>query len=440
MPAVVGSASVRFLDGTQNIYAATATALFKGVAGLFTPIGTGYNAPFRWRFALFGNHLIATDFADPVQMASGPSGVFGDLAGSPPRARIVETANNFVFLFNTENATNQWWCSGLGADTIWAADVATQAANGILTETEGEITAGKKLGATVVAYKGGSMYIGQYFGPPIIWGFQLVSAQAGTPGQEAVVSLGDRHVFPGFADFWVFDGGTPRPLNMPSSVREFFFEDSLDIENAFRIIGRWDRKFDVVTWHYPSKAAQPAGLLDQEIKWHVPSNKWTLKKRPIEYVMLPEMPAQSGITYDQFGSYFATYGQDIPLSYEDILFTGSADFVQAVFLLDHRLYIIQGTPGHTSFLTGDLGDESMFTYIRRLKPKFSQVPSTPPLLTEFYKTNLGDDVVQGATKPLAAQNWFNLRRRARFHRYLYEADGDYEIIGIEPDVIPAGRR
>lgn len=440
MPPVVGSASVEFLDGQQQIYAATASTIFRGLQGSWLPVGAVYSADFRWRFALFGNDLIATDFIDPVQVAHGPSSTFVPLGGNPPRARIVETANNFVFLFNTEFATNQWWCSGIGTDSIWEPDIATQSANNILTETEGEITAAKKLGATVVAYKGRSIYVGRYFGPPTIWGFQLATSAAGTAGNESVVSLGDVHVFPGFADFHSFDGGTVRPLVMPSSVREFFFEDSLDVHNAKNIIGRWDRKREVVTWHYPSRGASPLGSLDQEIKWHVPTNKWTLKKRTIEYVMLPEMPTAGGITYDEFGQYFNAYGDMMALTYEDPLFAGAPTFEQAVFLPDHRLYLISGVPGRTSFLTGDLGDESTFTYIRRIKPKFARTPSTPPSLTEFYRTNLGDPVVQGEKKELFAQHWFNLRRRARFHRYLFEADGDYEIIGFEPDVIHGGVR
>lgn len=440
--AVVGSQYALFLDGTQQIYAASETTIAKGVGSVWIVVGSGYMASGRWRFALYGDDLIATDFVDVVQMAHGSGGTFAALGGSPPRAKIVEAVNNFVFLLNTNVATNQWWCSGLGADAIWTPDVATQSANGLLTETEGPLNAGKKLGVTLVAYKLKSMYVAQYLGPPLIWTFQLVSSSIGTFGQESVVALGDRHVFPATDNFYSYDGGAPRELVMPSSTREFFFEDSLDVANADKIIGRWDRRLEVVTWHYPSKSAFPAGTLDMEIKWHVPTNKWTLKKRPIEYVMLPEMPSGSGITYDQFGSYFTTYGENIPITYEDILFTGTTTYVQGVFLLDHRLYTLTGTPGVTSFLTGDWGDETMFTYVRRIKPKFAHVPAdaTSTTLTEYFKTNLGDATTTGATVVLAAQNWFNLRRRAHFHRYQFVASGDYEIIGFEPDVIMAGKR
>jgi hypothetical protein len=79
----------------------------------------------RWRFAQFGNDVIAVNINDNPQVYTiGSSTEFADLAGSPPRARYINTWGSFVALMNLAGSLEKrvHW-SGLENDTQWTPGV-----------------------------------------------------------------------------------------------------------------------------------------------------------------------------------------------------------------------------------------------------------------------------------------------------------------------------
>ena len=89
----------------------------------------------RWRFAQFGNISLATAKTATVQYIDGGT-AFAD-AGTAPKASIIETINNQVFLFNINGMgfgddVTRWACSAIGSYTDWTPAVSTQCASGQL--------------------------------------------------------------------------------------------------------------------------------------------------------------------------------------------------------------------------------------------------------------------------------------------------------------------
>lgn len=501
----LGAFRARYLDGTEALFAGTAHKLWMTQNNsLWVDMSSGQEfhndsttPAKRWRFAQFGNDVLATNGVDPVQRSRSAAG-FQPLPGNPPKADIVVAVNNFVFLLHTSTESNQWWCSGIGTDDIWDPDIATQAARNILTETAGAITAAKPLGPDLITYKLRSMYDGQYLGPPPIWGFPLLSKETGAPCQEAVVELADAHAWPGYDDFYTYNGGRPLPLRSP--LREFFFKQSLDQDFQDQIIGRWDKLEGVVVWHYPSVDASPRGTLDRWIAWHPETNEWTTGTRLIDFAVQDDIPLEDATTYDTAGNVIITYESGSTNSYNTAFPLSSTVGFQAVFGLDHILYTLNGQKEASFILTGDSGDDVTFSYLVRVKPKFAIYPKNPtpppdfrpvpqptrsqtviyddvgmhmvtyddgsvdsyddlflvtippvpnppipfsfdpPSLTEFYLLNLGDVVKQGSKVLLDGNGWYHVRRRSHFHRYRMDFPGDYEIIGYEPMPRYAGTR
>lgn len=436
----LGAYLARYLDGSIRIIAGTATKLYEGNNGAWTERGTGYTmaATDRWRFAMFNNTVIATNGVDAPQAATGAGGAFSALAGSPPVAKFVEAVNNFVFLANTASASNEYYHSGIGTSTVWAADIAAQSNNDTITETDGPFTAFKKLGPNAIAYKLRSMFLGQYVGPPIPWSFQLLSAETGTWGAESAVGFADSQFFVGWSDFWVTNGGRPQKLD--TWLREWFFEESLNQNYGHRIIAVWDRTRDIIFVHYPSRDAAVAGTLDKWLAWHIKSNRWTRGDRTIEFALLPEIPFLGGMTYDGFGTTYSTYASPGSITYESFLFQALSQPGTALFLPDHALYTFTGAPGASSFLTGDWGNDTKFSHLIRVKPKFGRYPADDADVINYWRTNLGDTQTDGTAHALAQQGWYNVRRAARWHRFLYEFNGDYEIIGHQPILQQRGER
>src|SRR5215471_7684621 len=158
-----------YLDGSTKMINGTEHKLYQAVGGNWTDVsGSPYsvNDPDLWRFCMFGDDMIAVNGTNQPQVMPRTGSTFVDLAGTPPVAKYVVAVNNFVFLLNCKGSVHAtdcdgvtWWCSGIGSDNVWAPDIATQAANGRLLDTEGEITGARALGKNLVVYKKKSTYL-----------------------------------------------------------------------------------------------------------------------------------------------------------------------------------------------------------------------------------------------------------------------------------------
>ncbi len=74
----------------------------------------------RWRFAQFGNYVLATNYTDDVQAWNMTSSTrFADLGGSPPKARYVAVVRDFVVLghLSTDGRGLHW--SDINDATKW---------------------------------------------------------------------------------------------------------------------------------------------------------------------------------------------------------------------------------------------------------------------------------------------------------------------------------
>lgn len=424
--ACYGAAAVKKLDNTSRMIAGTAAALYELSGGAWTDVtrtvGGAYSlsADNRWRFAQFGDTTLAVSKTDILQYSSSSN--FANVAGAP-KADIVETVGYFVFLANTTEGTygdspNRWWCAALGNYTDWTPSVSTQCATGILTSAPGRIFAAKRFGEQIVFYKQKAMYLGTYVGAPVIWNMQQVPGEIGCSSQDGVVNIGTDqnpvHLFMGDDDFWVFDGS--RPTSIGSPVRKTVFSN-LYAAYAYRIKTVHDQKNKRVYFYYPSLGGN--GAVDSCVVYNYKTNTWGRDDRTIEAAL---EYISGGITYDTWSSVAATY-DTLPttISY-DSPFYSSGTPTPAIFDTTHKINTLDGVSTTSSFTTGDFGDDSAFSLIQRVKPKF-QVAPTSATMTNYYKNSLGDTLVQDATVSMGVSR-FDLLRAARWHRLKFDFVGN----------------
>jgi len=460
--ACYGAYVARFLDGGRKLFAGSKTALYFGSGGIWTHYSTisdySTDTDGRWRFAMFGNDCIATNGSDSVQVITNTGSDFAALAGNPPSGKVVAVVNPggsgaFVFMLNLFSSVpgnaltpTMWWCSGIGNDTSWTPDIATQCANGYLDDTPGEITGAKSLGRNLIVYKERAVYAFEYVGPPTIWATRVTSNEAGAISHEAVADLGDVHFVMGFDNFYIVDGsGAPQPVDCP--LRRFLFEEDLNRNYQKAVQLRYDREQGVVYCHYPSVALDDATtpqMCDKWVAWHRQSGKWTAGAMDVEAVVYPELPGTIGLTYGDFGSLYSTWGAADDVTFNSYLFAGSTDVVQAVFQPEAGMYTISGTPESGGYLTlGDWGNGEQYMYVRRMRPKFSIYPAVGTYCQNTMRDNLGSSTTYaGQTTYMASDSgWVDLRDNRRYHRFKYVFPaGDTEIVGLDIDYKPEGVR
>ncbi len=442
MGALTGSAKgfavVSYLDNTVSSFAGDATKLYKSNAGAswldVSKVG-GYTVGTdeRWRFAQFGDVTLASCKGATIQYIDSSGAAFAD-AGTAPKADIIETINNQVFAFNINGMgfgddVTRWACSALGDYADWTPSVSTQCVSGQLLDSPGPITAGKRLGDVIVAYKQTAMYVGQYVGAPNVWDFRKIPGNIGASCNEAVVSTGTAHFFVGPDDFYIYDGSRPQPLNSP--VRGWFLNESNPLYR-YKICGTFDRTNQRVLWWFSSKSRND-GVLDKCIVYNVKTNQWGRVDEAIEYVA--EYIA-SGVTYDALGSYFSTYDDiSTTVSYDSPFWTAGASVV-AYFKTDHKAYQMAGTPGESRLTTGHYGDNLQFSTITRVRPRFIRSPTSSTM--KYSHSNTDATNFTQNINCTYTNNYYDLIWSARWHKFEMIFNGTMFISGFDLLMTPDG--
>ena len=429
----VGAALVSKLDGTNRLFAGSATKIYE--AGVSTWSDVSRAATYTtgttgvWRFAQQGNVSFAANGADTMQ-ASVSTGAFSCIAGAPIAA-IVETVGKFVFGLNTSaNAHGVQW-SALNDYTNWSTSISTQAASDVLTATSGPITAGRKFGNSIVVYKKNSMYLGVNVGPPNVWEFNLIPGTAGALSQEAVVNIGTpenpKHIFMGEDDFYVYDGSKPVRIGTNRVKIQVF--GSLFQNRYYACKALHDKKNNLVYFYYPTKdSVQP----DKCVVYNYLTDRWGVDDRQIEATV--EFVGAS-VTYDGLGALYATY-DDLPAQPYDSAFVGSQQALPAIFTTSHVVQTLTGASGTTSITTGDYGDDVKFTTLTRVRPRFITAPTTATLI-DYYRNNSGDTLTADSAVTIS-NGAFDLLRDARWHRLQFTFTGDWEMPGFSPEFMESG--
>lgn len=444
LPAVTGTLleaeTMLLLDNSARTFAGTTDKLLElsGGAWVDRSVGGGYSTAVTdtWRFCQFGNATIAVNYTDPVQVST--SGSFGNLsgAGTPPKAKICETAAGFVMLMNYNDGVNVftdgWWCSGLYNHTSWTPSAATQAANGRLFDAPGAITAGKSLGSAMIVYKGSSMYIGQYVGPPTIWAWQQISNNIGAFSQESVVSTDSKHYFIGDNGIFIYDGTRPTPIGTVEVKN--WLKGVINQTYKANCKASYDKINSLVYFFFPSQDS--TGGLDRALVYNTISGGFGIVSKDIKALLSYSSP---NLTWLQLGSLYSTWGGwPSSVLWVDPSFFG-AEIGQAYMDSSQKIGTFNVGGATNSYLvTGDNGNDTYFSTISRVIPRFLMAPLSAQL-THYWKNGEGLDLNTGVTVSMSDTK-FDLLKSARFHRLKFMFSDPVEITGYELLAKTSGNR
>lgn len=434
----LGAAALRKLDESIRYIAGSQTQLYElsGTSFVDRSQTAGYtlSSSDRWRFSQFGDVSLAVAKTENLQASS--SGAFAKAGAAAPKAALVEVVGQFVMLANTNettygNSPSRWWCSAIGDYTDWVPAVATQCATGLVTSSPGKITALKRLGDQVIAYKQRSMFRGVYQGSPLVWEFSEIASGVGALSHEAVVNIGTpedpQHIFMGYQDFYIFDGSAPVSIGK-ARVNETVFGE-LNRDYAEYCIALHDSARSLVFFYYPKSATtQP----DRCVVYNYKTRKWGRDNRTIqaafEYI-------QPSLTYASLGSAYTTYASLVSESYDSSAFAASAP-LPAVFDSTNTFVTLTGTPTSWGYTTGDLGDDNIEVFVSRVKPRFITAPQSGQQIN-YYRQNNGDALEVDSTVTMTDSR-FDILREARWHRFAHSFIGDGEITALDIQHAPGG--
>lgn len=434
----LGAALLRKLDATTRFFAGTQTKLYEGSSGAWsdvTRVASDYSGGGEslWRFAQFGQVSLAVNTTNLLQF-SVASGVFADVAGAPA-AKIVETVDQFVFLFGTNEGTygdsaDRWWCSALSNYADWTPAIATQCATNRITSIPGPIRAGRRLGHTIVVYKERGISLGTYTGPPYVWSFNDLPGDIGAVNQECVIPIETAHVFMGPQGFFLFDGANLKEIGSDKIKR--WWATRIDMSYMHLSKAFHNPAKGLIYFYYPVSGGS-SGVPTECLVYNYRKDEWGRDDRAVEAAC--EFVG-SGITYGGLGAVYSTYN-DLPAIPYDSAYWTAGQPVPSIFDTAHVLYSLTGTPGNWSLTSGDYGDDQQVTRLSRVRPRFITAPSSAQL-TPSYRMALGDTMTALPAVTMARSR-FDVIRAARWHRARLSGTGAMEITGIDADMTGAGR-
>lgn len=432
-----GAAVVRKTDNTTRFFAGSATKLYEASSTSWTDRTRAAGGDYavasdgRWRFAISGDTAFAANKADILQTSA--SGAFANDAANAPKAGIVEIINGFICLFNVNDQgaiydsadrPHGWWFARTSG--TWTPSVANEAYTGTLTSAPGPIRAGKRFGKTAIAYKDRSMFQGVYVGQSG-WEFEQIPGEVGALSQEAVVDVGTEsnsvHIFMGFEDFYIFDGARPVSIGNPLS-RTVFSE--LNRSYSYAVQALHDRTEKNIYFFYPVGSSV---ITDRGVVYNYKTGKWGRCDISVEAVA---EYINAGITYDDLGTYYATY-HNLPDQSYDTAFWAAGFPTPAFFNTSHRVQTLDGPSLASAMTTGDYGADERLTMLSRVQPLFLTKP-TSATMTNYYRDNLGASLSTDQTVNMDSKGRFDVLRSANWHRASFEFTGPVEMAVLRAEM------
>jgi hypothetical protein len=435
---VSGAAACELLNGSYRMFVGNATDLYE-VVGTANNKVTRSSGPYigganQWRFAQFGNASLAVNGADPLQQSIS-TGVFSDVANSPV-ASIVEVVQGFVFLFNTSDATygvnpHGWWNSGLYDQTNWTPAQATQCARGVIVDTPGGITAGKALGTNIVVFKKLSMFYGSYQGPPVIWAMNLISPIIGTPSQECVVNIGTSLIFLG-SDCQVYSFDGTRPVPIGNDVFAWLRSNWSPLYQG-NVQSFKDVQHGLIFWYFCS-ASNSTGIPDKCLVFNYLTGKFGRADAIVESAC---QSISGQITWDAMGSLpNVTTWDTLPNIPYNSPYWSQAAVNPAIVDTTHTLQSLSGASVNSSLTTGWFGDDSDFTYIQGILPRFNAAPQSCTGSAALLK------ILGGTPTHVNLPAWYDgeiaCDFSSRWTSITLNFTGDHEILGAMPRMESSG--
>lgn len=277
-----------FYGDAQNLYRQTPAS--STPANVSRLVGGNYatGSTERWEMALYGQRVIATNFADaPQSYIEGTSANFSPLIVSGQtdlKARHLGIIKDWVFFGNTTDGTygvqpqRVWWSAIDDPTNFPLPGTATAAAQQSdfqdLVGDQGWIQAivGNLGTADGAVFQERGVWRVTYQGPPAIFDFHIAEGVRGTPAPGSVVQVSNIVYYLGEDGFYAFNGTNSQPIGFQKIDKTFF--NDLDQSYFYRITSAVDAINKIVYWAYPG-VGHSGGNPNRVLAYHWALDRWT---------------------------------------------------------------------------------------------------------------------------------------------------------------------
>lgn len=386
----------------------------------------------RWEFAKFGSRVIAANGADVLQVYQlGVSSVFAALGGTPPVARHLCVANNFLVTGDASGNRQRVQWSAIDDVTSWTVSASTQADYQDLVGGVGPVQRIFGLEQGAVVFQSTGVWRMDYAGPPTVFNFTLVDPARGLIGPAAAAAIGPIVFFLAQDGFYAFDGQTSTPIG-GEKVDRYFFND-LEPDYLSRVTMEVDPRNKLLFVSYPgrdSTSGTPNKLLI--FNWQI--GRWSSGEATVE--LLGRL-LTTGVTLEGLDAFSASLDA-LAFSLDSPVWAGGK-MILGAFDTTHKLGYFNGAALSPTIDTV----EAQLTPMQRsfVSEAWPMVEGGTLSVAPITRNRLNDDPTIGTAVAQNAIGFVPLNSDARYHRFrLTIPAGETwdHAIGIEPVFAASG--
>lgn len=335
----------RDIDNAAHMYAGDASKLYELEGTTWTDRSKtlGYTTATtttRWRFAQYGDRILATNALDAIQYidASTAATQFADLAGTPGTAKFVATYGEFVFLgaLGSSGMAIKW--SALGNSEGWTAGV------GQSDEQEfadgGNITGFATTKAALYVFQDKCIRRVYYVGGDVIMQIDKLVENIGCIEPNSLVQYGQRCFFLS-EDGWLMWDFESQPVAIGNERFDKWFLDDSARDYWYSMSTAIDPKNRVLACGYADSAAG-SDTPSHVFYFNYELNKATWAEVAHE-ILVPAIAL--GLSLDDLTGNLDT---DYSISFDDPYYQGGALYFGAVNT-DHKLGSFAGDSLEATF-------------------------------------------------------------------------------------------
>lgn len=436
-----GATYAKDWDDNFYTYAGDETALYSLVSGAWSDVSrtaSAYTcgASDYWEFAQWEEKIVATNFANEMQVIDVGGGNFADLAGAPPKARHIAVVRNFLVAGNTNDASDGnvanrvRWC---GADNIesWTVSASTQADKEDLYGSGGWVQRvfGGEYG---VIFQERSAWRMTYQGSPTIFSFDEVAPGVGLLAPGGAAQDGDQIFYLSNRGFEVMTNGAQSQPIGSQKIDRFVLAD-IDREYLDRVKAAIDTEARHFYMAYPG-VDNTSGTPNRLVIYDWSVGRWSYAE--VEYPLFVTW-AVPGTTLDNLDSISASIDA-LTVSLDDPIWKGGTPRFGA-FNTSNVLGTLSGSPETATIETAEVQlSANKRTLVNAVRPL---VQGGTTQIQIGSRNVQSADTTWSATATTNSNGRATLRKNARYHRFRAIVTGNWDYaMGVEVEGKEVGWR
>lgn len=226
-------------------------------------VGSSTTSSIRiWNHYNFGEDLIFGPMDGPMYYWDQTTGTRGVALTSLSGASDVPTIQHLLVVSDASRIVMAFGCNDYGSSTQdpmlirWSdqesavnwTPAATNQAGSLRLSHGSAIEAVAQVRQEFLVWTDTALYSLQYFGPPIVWGSQLLSDNISIVSDRAWATAAGVTYWMGNEKFYMYDG---RTQNLVCDLRQFIFSD-FNFNQAQQVFAGTNEQFNEIWWFYCS--------------------------------------------------------------------------------------------------------------------------------------------------------------------------------------------